>query len=109
MRSTNYVVIELKVTDFEPGYLGQLGMYMAAVDDILAHADDKPTIGLLLCKSKNNVVAEYALRGYNSPIGIAEWTTAITTSLPEELTSDLPSIEQLEAELASDDTTNSRA
>lgn len=55
---------------------------MAAVDDVLAHPDDKPTIGLLLCKSKNNVVADYALRGYTAPIGIAEWTTAITTSLP---------------------------
>ena len=109
LRLRAYVVIELKVTDFEPGYLGQLGMYMAAVDDILAHPDDKPTIGLLLCKSKNNVVAEYALRGYNSPIGVAEWTTAITTSLPEELTNDLPSIEQLEAELAADDTTARQA
>lgn len=102
LRLRAYVVIELKVTDFEPGYLGHLGMYMAAVDDVLAHPDDKPTIGLLLCKSKNNVVAEYALRGYTAPIGIAEWTTAITTSLPDELTSDLPTIEQLEAELAAD-------
>ena len=73
---------------------------MAAVDDVLAHPDDKPTIGLLLCKSKNNVVAEYALRGYSAPIGVAEWTTAITTSLPAELAPSLPSIEELEAELA---------
>ena len=105
LRLRAYVVIELKVTDFEPGYLGQLGLYMAAVDDVLAHPDDKPTIGLLLCKSKNNVVAEYALRGYNAPIGVAEWTTAITTDLPDELTSDLPTIEQLEAELAADTAT----
>ena len=102
LRLRAYVVVELKVTDFEPGYLGQLGLYMAAVDDVLAHPDDKPTIGLLLCRSKNNVVAEYALRGYNSPIGVAEWTTAITTALPDELTSTLPTIEQLEAELATD-------
>ena len=54
------MVIELKVGDFDPSYLGQLGMYMAAVDDLLRHAEDKPTIGLLLCKTKNNVVAEYA-------------------------------------------------
>lgn len=99
LRLRAYVVVELKVTDFEPGYLGQLGLYMAAVDDVLAHPDDKPTIGLLLCKSKNNVVAEYALRGYNAPIGIAEWTTAITTSLPDELSGTLPTIEELEAEL----------
>ncbi len=100
-----YVVIELKAVDFEPGLLGQLGMYMAAVDDLLAHQDDKPTIGLLLCRSKNNVVAEYALRGYNTPIGVAEWTTVITTALPEEFTSSLPSIAELEAEL-SDPPTN---
>jgi len=95
-----YVVIELKAVDFDPGFLGQLGMYMAAVDDVLAHPDDKPTIGLVLCKSKNNVVAEYALRGYTIPIGVAEWKTAITSSLPAELASSLPSIEELEAELA---------
>ena len=86
----------MKAVDFEPGFLGQLGMYMAAVDDLLAHQGDKPTIGLLLCRSKNNVVAEYALRGYSTPIGVAEWTTAITTALPEEFTSSLPSIEELE-------------
>ncbi len=56
------MVIELKVGDFDPSFLGQLGMYMAAVDDLLRHADDRPTIGLILCKTKNNVVAEYALR-----------------------------------------------
>lgn len=95
-----YVVIELKAVDFEPGFLGQLGVYMAAVDDGLRHADDQPTIGLLLCKSKDNVVAEYALRGYTAPIGVAEWTTAITSSLPTDLASSLPSIEELEAELA---------
>ena len=95
-----YVVIELKAVDFEPGFLGQLGMYMAAVDDLLAHPHDKPTIGLLLCRTKNNVVAEYALRGYSTPIGVAEWTTAIKSALPDELSSSLPSIEELEAELS---------
>jgi len=99
LRLRSFVVIELKATDFDPGYLGQLGMYMAAVDDLLAHPDDKPTIGLLLCRSKNNVVAEYALRSSNSPIGIAEWTTAITTHLPDELTATLPKIEDIEAAL----------
>ena len=95
-----FVVIELKVGDFDPSYLGQLGMYMAAVDDLLRHAGDAPTIGLLLCKTKNNVVAEYALRGYTAPIGVAEWKTAITASLPAELESSLPTVEELEAELA---------
>jgi predicted nuclease of restriction endonuclease-like (RecB) superfamily len=98
-RLRSFVVIELKAGKFDPGYLGQLGMYMAAVDDLMAHADDKPTIGLLLCKTKNNVVAEYALRGYSAPIGVAEWKTQITDSLPEEFKSSLPSIELLEAEL----------
>ena len=73
---------------------------MSAVDDLLAHAEDQPTIGLLLCKSKNNVVAEYALRGYKSPIGVSEWKTEIVNSLPEEFASSLPSIEDLEAELS---------
>lgn len=95
-----YVVIELKAVAFEPGFLGQIGMYMAAIDDLLAHPDDKPTIGLLLCRTKNNVVAEYALRGSSGPIGVAEWTKALTTSLPDELSSSLPSIEELESELA---------
>lgn len=95
-----YVVIELKAVQFDPGFLGQLGMYMAAVDDLLARKDDKPTIGLLLCRTKNNVVAEYALRGYNAPIGVAEWTTAVTTSLPDELSASLPTIAELESELA---------
>jgi predicted nuclease of restriction endonuclease-like (RecB) superfamily len=97
-----FVVIELKATKFEPGYLGQLGMYMAAVDDLLAQPDDQPTIGLLLCKTKNNVVAEYALRGYNSPIGVAEWATELEEALPAELAGGLPTIDELEAELAAD-------
>ena len=77
-------------------------MYMAAVDDFLAHTDDKPTIGLLLCKSKDNLVAEYALRTTQMPIGVSEWKTEIVESLPEELASTLPSIELLEAELSQD-------
>lgn len=98
-RLRSFVVIELKAGKFDPGYLGQLGFYMSAVDDLLAHPDDKPTVGLLLCKTKNNVVAEYALRGYSSPIGVAEWKTEIMESLPQEFTSSLPSIELLEKEL----------
>jgi predicted nuclease of restriction endonuclease-like (RecB) superfamily len=99
LRLRSFVVIELKATDFDPGYLGQLGMYMAAVDELLAHPDDKPTIGLLLCRSKNNIVAEYALRSSTMPIGIAEWTSTVTTQLPDELTATLPRIEDIEAAL----------
>lgn len=97
-----YLVIELKAGKFEPGFLGQLGMYMAAVDDLLAHTDDKPTIGLLLCKSKNNLVAEYALRTTSMPIGVSEWKAEIVESLPEEFASSLPTISELEAELSGD-------
>ncbi|GAA1757761.1 hypothetical protein GCM10009712_03220 [Pseudarthrobacter sulfonivorans] len=77
-------------------------MYMAAVDDLLAHTDDKPTIGLLLCKSKDNLGADYALRTTQMPIGVSEWKTAIVESLPEEFAATLPSIELLEAELSQD-------
>lgn len=97
-----YVVIELKGGEFKPEYLGQLGMYLAAVDDLLAREPDGPTLGLLLCRSKNNVVAEYALRGFQAPLGVAEWRNDLTTSLPGELTAALPTIEELEAELGSD-------
>lgn len=95
-----FVVVELKATAFKPEYLGQINMYMSAVDDLLAHADDQPTIGLLLCKTKNNVVAEYSLRGFSKPIGVAEWESQIVASLPEEFVSTLPSISELEAELS---------
>jgi hypothetical protein len=74
---------------------------MAVVDDVLAKDGDNPTIGLLLCRNKKEVVAEYALRGFKAPIGVAEWTTAINNSLPEEFQSALPSVAVLEAELTS--------
>lgn len=97
-----YVVIELKAVKFDPSFLGKLSMYAAAVDDLLAGPDDHPTIGLLLCKTRNNVVAEYAVRNHTTPIGIAEWATEITTDLPPELASSLPSIADIEAELTRD-------
>ena len=97
-----FVVVELKATAFKPEYLGQINMYMSAVDDLLAHADDQPTIGLLLCKTKNNVVAEYSLQGFSKPIGIAEWESEIVASLPEKFAATLPSISEIEAELSQD-------
>jgi len=101
-----YVVIELKATAFEAGHLGQLGMYLAAVDDVLGHPDDAPAVGLLLCRSKNDVVAEYALRSSAVPIGVANWTQSViadvTTALPAALSATLPSIEILESELATE-------
>lgn len=96
-----YVVIELKAGKFKPEHLGQLSFYLTAVDAQLKHPQDSPTIGLLLCKSKNKVVAEYALRDNARPIGVAEYQ--LVESLPVELQTSLPSIEQIERELASDD------
>lgn len=99
LRLRRYVVIELKAVPFEPGFLGQLGMYLAAVDDLVAVPEDQPTIGLLLCRGKDSLVAEYALRSLAAPVGVAEWATQLTTELPAELAASLPSIEVLEAEL----------
>ena len=92
------VVIELKAGKFKPEHLGQLGFYMTAVDRQVKHEQDNPTIGLLLCKSKNKVVAEYALGDKSQPMGIAEYK--LLESLPAELQTSLPSIEQIEQELA---------
>ena len=94
-----YVVIELKAGKLEPGHISQLGMYLSVVDDVMRHPDDKPSIGLLLVKEKNRLIAEYALRGYNKPMGIAEWETQITRALPDDLKPSLPSIEEIEREL----------
>ena len=94
-----YVVVELKAGKFCPGHVSQLTMYMNIVDDMLRHPDDKPTIGLLLVKEKNHLVAKYSLMGNKKPIGVAEWEQQITDSLPEDLKPSLPSIEELEKEL----------
>ncbi|ASM78618.1 hypothetical protein VITFI_CDS2841 [Vitreoscilla filiformis] len=93
-----FVVIELKRGDFKPEYAGKLNFYCNIVDDTLRHAQDAPTIGLLLCQNKDSVLAEYALRGIDKPIGIASYE--LTRHLPSTLQSVLPSIETLEAELA---------
>jgi len=102
-----YVVIELKAGKFKPEHLGQLGFYLTAVDEQVKHPQDNPTIGLLLCKSKNKVVAEYALRQNTQPLGVAEYK--LIESLPPELATDLPSIEQIEQELMADDADTSNA
>lgn len=95
-----FVVIELKRGEFRPEYAGKMNFYCAAVDDLLRHPGDAPTIGLILCQSRNRLVAEYALRGVAQPIGVADYE--LTRALPETLASSLPSIEELEAELASE-------
>lgn len=90
----SYVVIELKTGDFKPEYAGQLNFYLSAIDGTLKKDTDNPSIGLLLCKSKNNLVAEYSLKDMSKPIGISEYK--ITNSLPEELEKQLPSVEDIQ-------------
>lgn len=92
-----YVVIELKRGAFKPEYAGKMNFYCSVVDDKLRHADDKPTIGLILCQQHNRVLAEYALRGIDKPIGVSSFE--LTRALPTELSSSLPSIEAIEREL----------
>ncbi|AII54294.1 hypothetical protein N008_20195 [Hymenobacter sp. APR13] len=92
-----FVVIDLKMGEFKPEDSGKMNFYLAAADDLLRHPTDQPTIGLILCKSQNRVVAEYALRGLSQPIGVAEWQ--LTTTLPAELRRSLPTSEELDAVL----------
>ena len=89
-----YVVIELKTGDFKPEYAGQLNFYLSAVDGILKKEEDNPSIGLLLCKSKNNLVAEYSLKDISKPIGVSEYK--VTSSLPDDLEKQLPSVEDIQ-------------
>ena len=93
-----YVVVELKATAFKPEHAGQLNFYLAAVDAQIKAPDDHPTIGLLLCKTQNRLVAEYALSGIDKPIGIAEYE--LVRALPEPLVTNLPTVEELENELS---------
>jgi len=99
LRLRCYVVIELKAGEFKPEFAGKLNFYLSAVDDLMRHPDDKPSIGLILCKSKERVIAEYALRDISKPIGIANWRTKLVASLPAELKGQLPTIKEIEAEL----------
>jgi predicted nuclease of restriction endonuclease-like (RecB) superfamily len=94
-----FVVIELKAVPFDPAFVGQLNLYLSATDDLLRHADDRPTIGLLLCRSRNELVVEYALRDVDKPIGVAQWATRLVEALPADLEASLPTIAQIEAEL----------
>ena len=92
-----YVVVELKATPFKPEYAGQLNFYINVVDDKLRGENDNKTIGLLLCRGKDEVVAQYALAGYDQPIGISDYQ--LSKAVPENLKSALPSIEEVEEEL----------
>ena len=84
---------------FKPEYAGKMNFYLSAVDDLLRHPDDKPSIGIILCKAKNQVVAEYALRDLAKPVGVSTYITKLVESLPPALRGSLPSPQELEAEL----------
>ena len=96
-----YVVIDLKIGKFSPEDAGQMNFYLSAVDAQLRHPDDNPTIGIILCRTKNAVVAEYALRDINKPIGVTtHLTREIEAALPQAFPYSLPTVEEIEAELA---------
>lgn len=95
-----YVALELKTGPFKPEYTGKLNFYLTALDERVKMAEDNPSIGLILCKNRNTIVAEYALRDVNKPIGIARY--ALSATLPEALKRSLPTVEEVEAELGKD-------
>lgn len=92
-----FVIIDLKMESFRPEFSGKMNFYLSAADDLLRHPSDQPSIGIILCKSKNKIVAEYALRDLRKPVGVSEYR--LTAALPKQLKGNLPSIKQLEAEL----------
>ncbi len=97
LKLRSFVVIDLKMGKFKPEFAGKMNFYLSAVDDLLKHEKDEPTIGLILCKTKNKFIAEYALRKMQSPIGVSEMNWL--EKLPENLKGTLPTIEEIEAEL----------
>ena len=97
LRLRCFVVIDLKVEAFKPEFSGKMSFYVSAVDDLLKHRDDMPTIGMILCKNKKQKIVEYALRDMNKPIGVS--TYQLREALPQQLQGSLPTVEQLEAEL----------
>lgn len=98
----SFVVIELKARAFMPEDAGQLNFYLSAVDDMLKHPNDNPTIGILLCKTRKKIKAEYAFRHINRPMAAIEYETMLTKALPEELKSSLPTVKEIEEELERD-------
>ena len=98
LKLRSYFVLEVKVTDFQPEHVGQLNFYVTAVDNLLKTEHDNPTIGLIICKTKDNVIAKYTLEGIQSPIGVSEFQ--LEKFIPENFKSALPSIEEIEAKMA---------
>lgn len=100
LRLRCYVVVELKAVAFKPEFIGKLNFYLSAVDDLIKHAEDKPTIGLLLVHQKNHIAVEYALRDMKKPMGVSQWETKLVEELPKELKGSLPSVEEIEKEFS---------
>lgn len=98
-----FIVIDLKMKKFTPADAGQMNYYLSAVDSLMKHPTDAPSMGLILCKTRDRVRAEYALRDISKPIGVAEWQTKLVNALPETLKGNLPTIEQLEAEFGTEE------
>jgi predicted nuclease of restriction endonuclease-like (RecB) superfamily len=94
-----YFLIELKAVKFKPDFAGQINFYLAAIDDKMRQPGDNPTIGLILCKGKDNLIVEYALRNNSSPISVANFKTELAKALPDNLRDALPTVEEIEAEL----------
>lgn len=99
LRLRCYVVIDLKARPFKPEHAGKMNFYLSAADDLLRHPDDNPSIGIILCKTRSKVIAEYALRDLAKPVGVARFTTRLVESLPDDLKGNLPTVEQIEKEL----------
>lgn len=97
LRLRAFVVIDLKMTEFKPEYAGKMNFYLSAIDELLKHETDQPSIGLILCRTPGGIVAEYALRDLNKPIGVSGFQ--LTEALPAELKGNLPTVEELESEL----------
>jgi predicted nuclease of restriction endonuclease-like (RecB) superfamily len=97
-----FVVIELKMKAFEPEFAGKMNFYLSAIDNQMRHADDEPSLGLLLCQERDHLTVEYALRDLKKPIGVALWQTKLVQSLPKNLKGSLPTMEEIEIELGRD-------
>ena len=95
-----YCVIELKNTAFQPEHAGKMNFYLSAIDDLVKQKTDNPSIGMILCKTKNNFKVEYALRDIHKPMGVSEYEIKIMEALPKNLKGSLPTVEEIEAEFS---------
>jgi predicted nuclease of restriction endonuclease-like (RecB) superfamily len=95
-----FVVIELKAEAFKPEFAGKMNFYLSAVDDLMRHPNDQPSIGIILCKTRNKMIAEYALRDVKKPVGVSSYVTRLVEKLPQKFEGMLPSVKEIERELS---------